>query len=93
MPSAGGEPREVVDMAGDANRFFVRWTPDGEHLLFGMHEKELWKVHVETGVQQRISLEIEGLVGAVMHPDGRQISFTVEQKGSELWIMENFLPE
>jgi len=97
MSSAGGEPREVVDMddnaAGDANCFFIRWTPDGEHLLFSMRKKELWKVSVETGEQQRIGQEIEGLVGAVMHPDGRQIAFTVEQLGSELWIMENFLPD
>ncbi|UCC99280.1 MAG: serine/threonine-protein kinase, partial [Phycisphaerales bacterium] len=97
MSSTGGEPREVVDMddnaAGDANKFFIRWTPDGEHLIFSMRNNELWKVNVATGEQQQIGPTIEGLVGAAMHPDGRQIAFTVEQLGSELWVMENFLPD
>jgi len=96
MPSGGGEPRQVVDMEGNAgneNNLFIRWTPDGEHLLFSKRNNKLWKVHVETGAQQQIGPEIEGLVGATMHPDGRQITFTVEQTGSELWVMENFLPD
>lgn len=48
---------------------------------------------METGEQQQIGPAIEGLFGAAMHPDGRQITFTVEKLGSELWVMENFLPE
>jgi Tol biopolymer transport system component len=96
LPSAGGDPREVVHMegnGGNTNNLFVRWTPDGEHLLFCKRKKELWKVHVETGAQQQIGPVLENLVGAAMHPDGRQIAFTVEQLGSELWVMENFLPD
>ncbi len=97
LPSAGGEPREVVHMEGNAGNthinLFVRWTPDGEHLLFCKRKKELWKIHTETGAQQQIGLVLENLVGATMHPDGRQIAFTVEQSGSELWVMENFLPD
>jgi Tol biopolymer transport system component len=98
MSSTGGEPREVVHLnenkAGNSLiHVFVRWTPDGEHLLLGKHKKELWKVHAETGEQQPIGPAIEGLVGAAMHPDGRQIAFTVLQEGSELWVMENFLPD
>jgi Tol biopolymer transport system component len=95
MPSVGGGPREVVhwDEEVQSTHPFVRWTPDGEHLLFRKRKKELWKVHAETGAQQQIGQTVENLVGAAMHPDGRQIAFTVEQKGSELWVMENFLPD
>jgi Tol biopolymer transport system component/beta-lactamase regulating signal transducer with metallopeptidase domain len=97
MPSAGGEPREVVhldeDEVNDTQRAFVRWTPDGEHLLFSKRESQMWKVHAESGVQQQIGPAIKGLVRADMHPDGRQIAFTVQQKGSALWVMENFLPD
>ena len=96
LPSAGGEPREVIHL-DDAELTgpiaFVRWTPEGEHLLLGKRKKELWKVHVETGTQQQIGPVIEGLVGAVIHPDGRQIVLTAYQHGSELWVMENFLPD
>jgi Tol biopolymer transport system component len=97
LPSAGGEPREVVHMEGNAGNtyinLFIRWTPDGEHLLFCKRKKELWKVHTETGAQQQIGQTVENLVGAAMHPDGRQIALTIEQGGSELWVIENFLPD
>ena len=95
MPSVGGEPREVIhfDKESQKDHPFVRWTPDGEHLLFGKRRSELWKVNVETGAQQQIGSVIENLVDVSMHPDGRQIAFTVEQSGSALWVMENFLPD
>jgi Tol biopolymer transport system component len=97
LPSAGGDPRQVAhwDEEVQSTFPFARWTPDGEHLLFRKRKNELWKVHVETGAQQQIGPAIEEgkLMNAVMHPDGRQIAFTVEQDGSELWVMENFLPD
>ena len=67
--------------------------PDGEHLLCRGQKNELWKVNVETGEKQQIGVatEKEGLIHATMHPDGRRIALTVEQGGSELWVMEDFL--
>jgi Tol biopolymer transport system component len=97
MPSTGGEPRQVVQFEQDelnvAERAFVRWTPDGEHLLFSHCKSQLWKVNVETGVQQPVGPVIKGLDGVDMHPDGRQIAFTAKQRGSALWVMKNFLPD
>jgi Tol biopolymer transport system component len=97
MPSTGGEPRQVVQFEQDelnvAERAFVRWMPDSKHLLFSHCKSQLWKVNVETGVQQPIGPVIKGLNGVDMHPDGRQIAFTAKQRGSALWVMENFLPE
>jgi Tol biopolymer transport system component len=97
LSSVGGEPREVVHLDEDevnrSLRSFVRWTPDGEHLLFSKRESQLWKVHAESGVQQQIGPVIEGLIRAAMRPDGGQIAYTVQQSGSALWIMENFLPD
>ena len=94
MPSAGGEPREVVHLDEEewmGSVAFVRWTPDGEHLLLGKRKNELWKVNIETNAQQQIGPAIEGrLVGAAMHPDGRQISFTALQRGSQLWSWRTF---
>ena len=95
LPSAGGEPRQVAQLHELAQSYplFVSWMPDGEHLLFGKRRRELWKVNIETGEQQQIGPAIENLAHATMHPDGRQIAFTVEQSGSQLWVMENFLPD
>ncbi|MFC1637085.1 protein kinase, partial [Planctomycetota bacterium] len=95
MPSAGGEFREVVQLEQKEMfpHAFVTWTPDGEHLLFCKNKRELWRVHVATGAQQHITTMNGELLSAEVHPDGRQIAFTVQQAGSQLWVMENFLPE
>ena len=98
MPSTGGEPREVVHLDKDEvsdrhAHIFVRWTPDGEHLLFSRRNNELWKVHVESGAQQQIGSATGALIDAAIHPDDRQITFTSFQRGSALWVMENFLPD
>jgi Tol biopolymer transport system component len=96
VSSGGGEPREVVhldDAELTGHIAFVRWTLDGEHLLYPKRRNELWKVNIETGEQQQIGPVLENLVGVAMHPDGRQIALTIEQGGSELWVIENFLPD
>jgi Tol biopolymer transport system component len=96
MPSEGGEPREIVHGSNGempSNREFVKWTPDGKNLLFGKRNNELWKVNVETGQQQQIAMIGQDLINAIMHPDDQRIAITAQQSGSQLWIMENFLPE
>jgi serine/threonine protein kinase len=97
MPSSGGEPEEIVGGDGGmpSNHAFVKWTPDGEHLLFGKRTNELWKVNVETGEQQQIAVMMngQGLVNAAIGPDGRRIALKIQQAGSQLWVMENFLPD
>jgi serine/threonine protein kinase/dipeptidyl aminopeptidase/acylaminoacyl peptidase len=98
MPSAGGELRDVAHLdeneVNDGLRHvFVTWTPDGERLLFPKRQKELWQVNVDTGAQQQIGAVPGDLVNVAMHPNGRQIALTVQQGGSALWVMENFLPD
>jgi Tol biopolymer transport system component len=97
MPSAGGELREVLardpEPSSRHHSRFVRWTPDGEHLIYDDNQGQLWKIHTETGRRQRLGPAIENLVDVAVHPDGRQIAFTVEQTGSELWIMKDVLPD
>jgi Tol biopolymer transport system component len=93
----GGEPREVVHLdEAELTRYgrrFATWTPDGKHLLFSKRTSEIWRVNIETGKQERIGPEIPGLFRATMHPDGKRIAFTTVERSSELWVMENFLPE
>lgn len=96
MSINGGEVREVMHFEvpeySDFDRAFVTWTADGKHLLFSKRNNELWRVNVQTGKQEQIGSEIPGLSRVTMHPDGKQIALTTFQEGSELWVMENFLP-
>jgi Tol biopolymer transport system component len=95
MPSTGGKPREIVrpeQSRSSTNITFVRWTPDGEYLLYS-HGDQLRKVSVETGLHRQIGPVMPYLIDIAIHPDGIQMALTMEQVGSELWVMENFLPE
>ena len=49
MPASGGEPREILDQWKGR---WLRWTPDGRHLLFARRKGrdqpiELWRIAVE----------------------------------------------
>ncbi|UCD49386.1 MAG: protein kinase [Phycisphaerales bacterium] len=95
MPSKGGSPREIVRPnrpRSSTGIRFVTWTPDGKYLLYP-HGDQLRKIHVETGRHWQIGQTMPHLIDVAIHPDGMPMALTLEQEGSELWIMENFLPE
>ena len=103
MPASGGAPHEVLKLkqetVGWATYSFA-WTRDGSHLLFSKRvaaptiASELWRVSAEGGEPQRIGLAMWGRGGVRAHPDGRRIAFTNQtDRKSELWMMENFLPQ
>ena len=73
MPTAGGEPRELLRLK-DPERFCgSRWTPDGRYILFGTRKRspafpnhpdepvELWRVPAEGGEPQKL-LAMDGLL-------------------------------
>jgi Tol biopolymer transport system component len=98
MPSMGGETRQVLSLVQGvvpAQVGHLMWMPDGEHLMYVLcgDQGRLWKVHVETGRQQPLGPPIQNLIDASIHPDGKQIAFSVEETGSELWIMKGVLPD
>ncbi len=108
MPAVGGESRELYKFEYDQNWIGpIAWTADGKHILFvkgGAFEKadetasiaELWQVSVESGEAQNLGLRAAMIWQVSAHPDGRQIAFDSygpSRQMSELWVMENFLPE
>jgi Tol biopolymer transport system component len=96
LPTEGGEVREIT-----AGTFWsVAWLPDGNGLLaYGQIQEnadlEVFYVglSLETGPQP---IGISGWVPGFsmdVHPRGDRIAYTYGTTGSELWVMENFLPE
>ena len=60
----------------------------------GESEKvELWRVAVDSGEEQDLGLSLKGIWDLAVHPDGRRIAFTHLQNVTEIWAMENLLPE
>ena len=93
----GGEPRELVKVKGIST---IAWMPDGRQLLYGRKSgdddmRELWRISIESGKPKKLELAMPRLMHLRVHPDGRRIAFTAQTQPekSEVWMMENFLPE
>jgi len=56
---------------------------------------ELYRIPVSGGEPEKLGLKTNsGFVNMSMHPDGQKITFSSQDKlVSEIWVMENFLPE
>ncbi len=96
-----GETRELyrhTKSDGIQVRSF-EWMPDGRQVLFLLREKpnegptSLWRIPAEGGTAEKILHSRKLLAGLSVHPDGDQVSFTNVTLSSEVWVMENFLPE
>jgi Tol biopolymer transport system component len=85
----------------------VEWMPDGRGLLFSMvsdldspsassadAKRDLLFLPIEGGAPRKINLEDHHCCNGVVkiHPDGRQIAFIAGESKSEVWVLENFLP-
>ena len=95
LPTAGGDPREGLSVQ-KGGLSGVGWTPDGRQLFFsraGESAPELWRIPLEGGQRQKLESPANWQGGVSLHPDGRRIAFTAGKTRSEIWVMENFLPE
>ncbi|MDA2929243.1 tetratricopeptide repeat protein [Acidobacteria bacterium AH-259-O06] len=108
ISTAGGEARELLRVHKNINETVPLhgWTRDGRYLLFGRQSpldgprnsretsELLWRASLEDGQAEKLgpapSVDREPLR---LHPDGRQVAFASRQRVSEVWVMENFLPE
>jgi Tol biopolymer transport system component len=95
LPVSGEEPRELPI----AGVMMPAWMPDGRALLFQRFVPEgagweAWYLDLLGGEPRPIGLTTHAQgPGLEIHPDGRRIAYTDGTQGSELWVMENFLPE
>jgi Tol biopolymer transport system component len=99
MPTAGGEPRALLHFeAGTSWPQMIYWAPDGRHIYYKRHGTgdeyvDLWRVSAEGGEPERLDwYEDVGGRGMSFHPDGRRIALNRGEFGSEVWVMEDFLP-
>jgi Tol biopolymer transport system component len=107
LPTAGGEPREVVRAQEPEQISLPAWMPDSRHIMYargvslagsvsGEKQRfELWRIAAEGGEPQRLGLVMEGLApyGLSVHPDGTRIAFTAGMwRRSEVWVLRDFLP-
>jgi Tol biopolymer transport system component len=73
--------------------FQIAWTAGGSRLVFTKNLKELWAVSVAQGEPKKVLAWNDMLLFPSIHPDGQRIAFFSGGYVSEMWVMENFLPQ
>ena len=91
IPSAGGKVRELYRASPPEFVTGLDWSPDSSRLLFGrsrietgQERFELSDIALEGREARNLGLVMDGvyLEGLSVHPDGRQIAFTVGAMGN-----------
>jgi Tol biopolymer transport system component len=105
MPTLGGELRALYSFEDMTNSVISpAWIAGGKYILFykdatdspEAESKELVRVPAEGGRIQRLGLKMVNFRHFSVHPDGQHIVFYsrgAKTEGSEVWVMENFLPK
>lgn len=105
IPSSGGEPRILHSFEDVTNAVISPvWIAGGKYVLFYRTASdssevepafELVRIPAEGGRIQRLGLKMVNFRHFSVHPDGQHIVFYsrgAKTEGSEVWVMENFLP-
>jgi Tol biopolymer transport system component len=100
MPSDGGQPNVILEFE-EGWSTSVAWSPDGKYLIFSKIPEgegktgriELWRIPYEGGKPIKFPFVAKGMENLRIHPDGQRIAFNTFGVKSEIWVMENFLPD
>jgi Tol biopolymer transport system component len=109
MPDGGGEPRTIFRFEGEDSVSGpevvqgITWLRNGRNLVYFRDDNTgtrsgFWQIPVDGGEPQPIGFLIDGnrpsnIRNLRMHPDGHRITFEMAESQSEIWVMENFLPD
>ncbi len=90
----GGERREVFRLDGGNDHLTpLCWTPDSRYLLFRNEKGQMWRIQASGGAARNLAIPLKGLKHLTVNPDGKRVAMLAQKPGSEIWVLENFLPK
>jgi Tol biopolymer transport system component len=95
IPVHGGESKELVKVESLDSHNEILMLKDGKHMAYTSGGK-IWMVSLQGGDPVQIETGLDDWYHSQIDqsPDGKTIAFTAFTGGdSDLWLMENFLPE
>ncbi len=72
------------------------WSPDGETVYFSERSEEgtnLWRVNAKGGTPERVWHTDKKAESFAMHPLGKEISYTVRERTTEIRVIEGLAKE
>jgi Tol biopolymer transport system component len=102
IPTAGGKPAVLHEMEKGEGINGITWSPDGKYIFFSKWRKggggktgpcDLWRISKDGGTPVKYELTVNGMENLGIPPDGKRLAFNSWEVRSEVWVMENFLPE
>ena len=87
---SGEEQRELHRT--DKMTMEVIWAPDGQDVIFGSWNN-LSRISAAGGEPRKLWEWEEPTSNLCLNPDGQNLAFIRMAGGSEVWVMEDFLPE
>ena len=84
----GDERREIFHLAGGCSP--LSWAPDSRYVLC-RNGRDVWRIPALGGDAHKLAIPVNARQ-LVVHPDGKRVVIGVKEPGSEIWVMENFLP-
>jgi Tol biopolymer transport system component len=88
---AGGERRELLRLESTKDSRRLWWTPDSRYVLCRYNDQG-WRVPAAGGEARKLDIPVKGLRELRVHPDGKRVAMWVQEPGSEIWVLENYLP-
>ena len=90
LPVGGGEPREIFRTSQSSRS--LSWAPDLASILVGIGgDPHPWQVFLDGSAPRQLDVAL-GNGKVSLHPDGRQIAYSLDRTVREVWALENFLP-
>ena len=94
MPAEGGKATELCT-SQEAYCVGGGWSPDGRYIFFteATEGTSLWRVSVQGGIPQKVWQSENRTEFFRIHPNGKQIAFSIRERTTEVRVIENLVQE
>jgi len=95
MSSEGGLTNEVCTAQETDDFVNAFWSPDGKYIYFieRPEETNLWRVPPAGGEPEKVWSSENRVAIYNIHPDGKQVAFSIRERATEVRVIENLAAE
>ena len=95
MPIKGGKEIELCTSQEASYFGMSAWSPDGKYVFFTEMKDgtDLWRIPAEGGVPEKVWHSKNRAEFLSIHPDEKQITFSIRERTTEIRVIEGLVPE